>query len=89
MKQYKLLQEFYYRPKIILKMDSNLGCIFSPIFGHFGSFCGPKSGSKMDPKPIQNRTKDGVNLILSRVGDRPTATILRAQFHFFDFCLVF
>ena len=27
--------------------------------------------------------------ILSRVGDRPTATILQAQFHFFDFCLVF
>ena len=27
--------------------------------------------------------------ILSRVGDRPTATILQVQFHFFDFCLVF
>ena len=27
--------------------------------------------------------------VLSRVGDRPTATILQAQFHFFDFCLVF
>ena len=28
-------------------------------------------------------------VVLSRVGDRPTATILQAQFHFFDFCLVF
>ena len=27
--------------------------------------------------------------ILSRVGDRPTATILQVQFHLFDFCLVF
>ena len=27
--------------------------------------------------------------ILSRVGDRPTATILQAQFHFVDFCMVF
>ena len=27
--------------------------------------------------------------ILSRVGDRPTATILQAQFHFVYFCLVF
>ena len=27
--------------------------------------------------------------ILSRVGDRPTATILQVQFHFFDFCLIF
>ena len=27
--------------------------------------------------------------LLSRVGDRPTATILQVQFHFFDFCLVF
>ena len=28
-------------------------------------------------------------LVLSRVGDRPTATILHAQFHFFDFCFCF
>ena len=31
----------------------------------------------------------GISHILSRVGDRPTAKILQAQFHFFDFCLVF
>ena len=30
-----------------------------------------------------------IKSILSRVGDRPTATILQAQFHFVDFCLVF
>ena len=28
-------------------------------------------------------------LLMSRVGDRPTATILHAQFNFFDFCLGF
>ena len=28
-------------------------------------------------------------LVLSRVGDRPTATILHAQYHLFDFCLGF
>ena len=27
--------------------------------------------------------------VLSRVGDRPTATILQVQFHFLEFCLVF
>ena len=27
--------------------------------------------------------------LLSRVGDRPSATILQVQFHFFDFCFVF
>ena len=27
--------------------------------------------------------------LLQRVGDRPTATILQVQFHFFDFCMVF
>ena len=41
----------------------------------------------------RKRTVDGRNFaskkILSRVGDRPTATILQVQFHFFDFCLVF
>ena len=29
------------------------------------------------------------NNILSRVGDRPTTTILHAQFHFLDFCFGF
>ena len=28
-------------------------------------------------------------VVFSRVGDRPTATILHAQFHLFDFCLGF
>ena len=27
--------------------------------------------------------------VLSRVGDRPTATVLNVQFHSFDFCLGF
>ena len=36
-----------------------------------------------------NFAKPFVGCLLSRVGDRPTATILHAQFHFFDFCLGF
>ena len=36
---------------------------------------------------VQDRFEDLE--LLSRVGDRPTATILQAQFHFCDFCLVF
>ena len=35
--------------------------------------------------PVEGEMKE----ILSRVGDRPTATILQVQFHFFDFCFVF
>ena len=32
---------------------------------------------------------DKVRDVLSRVGDRPIATTLHAQFHFFDFCARF
>ena len=48
------------------------------LWSHVGVFWGP---SWRSGRPFWG--------VLSRVGDRPTATILQVQFHFFDFCLVF
>ena len=59
-------------------------CVFLYIFLHF-----------LHIKLLSESAGDGMverlprKAILSRVGDRPTATILHAQFHLFDFCMVF